>query len=122
MRLGVLRCTIITLALTLSSAAPLFAQTAAAGTSMSGAISGHELCAQDMCGSAIFAALFAGQIDARPAVGLAIGAIRHTPLPTTSTDPCAIIVGGSFAGEPSAAIMRHSSRFVSWNSSRMMIG
>ena len=50
MRLGVLRSAIITLALTLASAAPLFAQS---DTSLSGAISGRELCAQDMCGSAI---------------------------------------------------------------------
>jgi hypothetical protein len=94
MRLGVLRSAIITLALSLASAAPLFAQSQ---TSLSGAISGRELCAQDMCGSAIFAAVFVGQIDHRPTVGLAIGSIRHTsPLPT---DPgqCADITGGSWS-------------------------
>jgi hypothetical protein len=94
MRLGVLRSAIITLALTLASAAPLFAQS---DTSLSGAISGRELCAQDTCGSAIFAAVFAGQIDQRPAIGLAIGSIRHTsPLPTTPGD-CATITGGSWS-------------------------
>lgn len=94
MRFGVLRSAIITVALTLASAAPLFAQS---DTSLSGAISGRELCAQDTCGSAIFAAVFAGQIDHRPAVGLAIGSIKHTsPLPT---DPgqCADITGGSWS-------------------------
>ena len=49
MRHGVLRSTIITLALALSSAAPLFAQE----TSLSGALSGRELCEQAVCGSAI---------------------------------------------------------------------
>ncbi len=93
MRQGVLRSAIITLALTLSSAAPLFAQS---DTSLSGAVSGRELCEQAVCGSAIFAALFAGQIDNRPAVGLAIGAIRHTALPTAPGD-CATIVGGSWS-------------------------
>ena len=94
MRLGVLRFTIITLALTLSSAAPLFAQEKQ--TSFSGGISGRELCEQAVCGSAIFVAAFAGQIDARPAAGLAIGSIRHTTLPTKLGD-CATIVGGSWS-------------------------
>lgn len=93
MRHGVLRSAIITLAVTLSSAAPLFAQS---DTSLSGAVSGRELCEQAVCGSAIFAAVFAGQIDNRPALGLAIGAIRHTALPT-APGGCAIIVGGSWS-------------------------
>jgi len=92
MRHGVLRSTIITLALALSSAAPLFAQE----TSLSGALSGRELCEQAVCGSAIFVAAFAGQIDHRPALGLAIGAIRHTALPTAQGE-CATIVGGSWS-------------------------
>lgn len=95
MRQGTLRSLIITLAVTLSSAAPLFAQSE---TSLSGAISGRELCEQAVCGSAIFAAAFVGQINDRPTVGLAIGAIRHTtPLPTSSNEPCAIILGGSWS-------------------------
>ena len=93
MRLGVLRSTIITLALTLSATAPLFAQEQ---TSFSGAISGRELCEQAVCGSAIFVAAFVGQIDARPAAGLAIGSIRHTALPTKLGD-CATIIGGSWS-------------------------
>jgi len=93
MRLGVLRSAIITLALTLASAAPLFAQE---DTSFSGAISGRELCEQAVCGSAIFAAVFAGQIDNRPAIGLAFAAIKHTDLPTKAGD-CAIIIGGSWS-------------------------
>jgi hypothetical protein len=93
MRHGVLRSAIITVALTLSSAAPLFAQS---DTSLSGAVSGRELCEQAVCGAAIFAAVFAGQIDNRPAIGLAIGAIRHTALPTAPGD-CATIVGGSWS-------------------------
>jgi hypothetical protein len=93
MRLGVVRSAIITLAVTLFSAAPLFAQS---DTSLSGALSGRELCEQAVCGSAIFAAVFAGQIDNRPAVGLALGSIRHTPLPTAPGD-CATITGGSWS-------------------------
>jgi hypothetical protein len=92
MRHGI-RSAIITLALTLSSAAPLFAQS---DTSLSGGVSGRELCEQAVCGAAIFAAGFAGQIDHRPAVGLAIGAIRHTALPTAEGE-CATIVGGSWS-------------------------
>jgi len=92
MRHGI-RSAIITVALTLSSAAPLFAQS---DTSLSGAVSGRELCEQAVCGAAIFAAGFAGQIDHRPAVGLAIGAIRHTALPTAAGE-CATIVGGSWS-------------------------
>jgi hypothetical protein len=93
MRHGVLRSAIITLAVTLVSAAPLLAQSK---TSLSGALSGRELCEQAVCGSAIFVAAFGGQIDHRPAVGLAIGAIRHTALPT-AVHECATIVGGSWS-------------------------
>jgi hypothetical protein len=94
MRLGVLRSAIITLTLTLSSAAPLFAQPQ---TSLTGGISGRELCEQAVCGSAIFAAVFAGQIDNRPAVGLALGGILHqSPLPQPG-DPCIAILGGTWS-------------------------
>ena len=91
MRHGFLRLAILVLGL--SAAAPL---SATAQTSLSGAISGRELCEQAVCGSAIFVAGFAGQIDHRPAAGLAIGGIQHTPLPQ-STGECAIIVGGSWS-------------------------
>lgn len=93
MHRGFLRSTVLTLAVMLAPAAPLFAQS---DTSLSGALSGRELCAQDMCGSAIFAAVFAGQIDNRPAIGLAVGSIRHTPLPTAPGE-CATITGGSWS-------------------------
>jgi len=49
--------------------------------SLSGVVSGVELCEQDVCGSAIFVAAFAGEIGERPAVGLAIGGIVHDDLP-----------------------------------------
>lgn len=89
-----IRSAIITVALTLSSAAPLFAQS---DTSLSGAVSGRELCEQAVCGSAIFAAVFAGQIDSRPAVGLAVGSILHeSPLPQPG-EQCAAILGGSWS-------------------------
>jgi len=94
MRLGIMRSAIITLALTLTSAAPLFAQS---DTSLIGAVSGRELCEQAVCGSAIFAAVFAGQIDGRPAVGLALGGIVHeTPLPNI-VGACVDILGGRWS-------------------------
>ena len=93
MRLGVIRSALVTVALTLASAAPLFAQ----NTSLSGAVSGRELCEQAVCGSAIFAAVFAGQIDGKPAVGLAIGGILHeSPLPQL-VDDCVAIRGGRWS-------------------------
>jgi len=94
MRHGILRCAIVTLVLTVASAAPLFAQT---DTSLSGAVSGRELCEQAVCGSAIFAAVFAGQIYGRPAVGLALGSIVHfSPLPEV-LDTCVPIFGGRWS-------------------------
>jgi len=94
MRLGMVRSAVVTLALTLGSAAPLFAQT---DTSLTGAVSGRELCEQAVCGSAIFAAVFAGQIDGRPAVGLALGGILHeTPLPQIEGE-CVDILGGRWS-------------------------
>lgn len=94
MRPGIVRSAVITLALTLASAAPLFAQT---DTSLSGAVSGRELCEQAVCGSAIFAAVFAGQIDGRPAIGLALGSVVHElPLPQTEGE-CVAILGGRWS-------------------------
>jgi hypothetical protein len=96
MRLGIVRSAIITLALTLASVAPLFAQNQP-DTSLIGAINGRELCEQRICGSAIFAAVFAGQIDGRPAVGLALGAIQHQlPLPQPG-ELCVPIFRGSWS-------------------------
>ena len=96
MRLGIVRSAIITFALTLASVAPLFAQNQP-DTSLSGAINGRELCEERVCGSAIFAAVFAGQIDGRPAVGLALGGIRHyLPLPQPG-ELCVPIFGGSWS-------------------------
>jgi hypothetical protein len=96
MRLGIVRSAIITFALTMASVAPLFAQNQP-DTSLSGAINGRELCEERVCGSAIFAAVFAGQIDGRPAVGLALGSIRHyLPLPQPG-ESCVPIFGGSWS-------------------------
>ena len=55
-------------------------------TSLNGFVSGVELCEQEVCGLAIFVAGFAGEIADRPAVGLAVGGIKHDDLP--------LIVGG----------------------------
>jgi hypothetical protein len=69
---------------------------ASAQTSFSGLVSGRELCEQAVCGSAIFVAGFAGEIDGRQAVGLAVGSIRHTALPQGPGE-CATILGGSWS-------------------------
>src|SRR5262245_6913655 len=47
-----------------------------------GGASGLELCAQSMCGSAIFVALYNGQVGGNPnALGLISVAIKHEDLP-----------------------------------------
>jgi len=63
--------------------------------SLSGVVSGVELCEQDVCGSAIFVAAFAGEIGERPAVGLAIGGIVHDDLPVAPG--CVNLLGGSWS-------------------------
>lgn len=82
-----------TLALALVFTASLSADSQ---TSLSGVISGRELCEQAVCGSAIFVAGFAGEIDHRPAAGLAIGSIVHTALPEAPGE-CATILGGRWS-------------------------
>ena len=59
-------------------------------------ISGRELCEQEVCGSAIFLALFAGAIDDRPAIGLALGGIVHEPLPQQQGE-CVNILDGRWS-------------------------
>jgi hypothetical protein len=99
MRHGLLRPAIITLALTLASAA-LFAQS---DTSGEGALSGRELCEQAVCGSTIFVAAFAGD---RPSAGsrLAIAPSSHRAPTNPATPPSSAAVGRSARfGEPLAA-------------------
>jgi len=91
MRARVLRPAI--LALALAATASL---SATSETSLSGFVSGRELCEQEVCGSAIFLAAFAGSIDDRPAVGLALGGIVHEPLPT-QVGQCVGILDGSWS-------------------------
>jgi hypothetical protein len=92
MRQGILRFAV--LALVVSATASLSADPAT--TSLRGLVNGRELCEQAVCGSAIFAAGFAGEIDGRSAVGLAIGSIVHTALPQ-AVNECAIILGGRWS-------------------------
>jgi hypothetical protein len=65
-------------------------------TTLNGFVSGVELCEQDVCGLAIFAAGFAGEIADRPAIGLAIGGINHQPLPT-NIGQTVLIIGGQWS-------------------------
>jgi hypothetical protein len=91
MRYRVLRPAVLALALTATVSLSADSQ-----TSLSGLVSGRELCEQAVCGSAIFVAAFAGEIDHRPAIGLALGGIVHDPLPQ-SPGECVNILGGSWS-------------------------
>ena len=91
MRRRSLRPAILALALVATASVSASSQ-----TSLSGVISGRELCEQEVCGSAIFLAAFAGAIDDRPAIGLALGGIVHEPLPQQPGE-CVRILGGSWS-------------------------
>ena len=91
MRQGFLRYVVFAFVLSATTALSASAQ-----TSLRGLLSGRELCEQAVCGSAIFAAGFQGEIDGRTAIGLAIGSIRHTALPQAQGE-CALIVGGTWS-------------------------
>jgi hypothetical protein len=67
-----------------------------ASTTFEGTIDGSDLCPQSICGAAVFAGDFIGQINSRPARGFFGAAITYTdPLPSTdgATTP---ITGGTF--------------------------
>jgi hypothetical protein len=92
MRRRVLRSSVLGIALLASASV-----SADSPLSLRGLVSGIELCEQAVCGSAIFAGAFAGEIADRPAFGLAIGGIIHqTPLPTVEGD-CILLLGGSWS-------------------------
>ena len=90
MRRNVLRSGILALALLASASVSADSQ-----LSLSGIVSGVELCEQEVCGSAIFVAGFAGEIGDRPAVGLAVGGIIHEDLPVAPG--CVDLLGGSWS-------------------------
>ena len=59
-----------------------------------GAANGIELCEQAVCGSAIFVALFSGQVGVNPhAFGTIAVSVTHAPLPDPE-DPPATLTGG----------------------------
>ncbi|HJR57872.1 MAG TPA: hypothetical protein VJ813_00670 [Vicinamibacterales bacterium] len=61
---------------------------------LTGAAAGIELCPQFICGFALFAGLFEGQVNSRPASGGFAAAVLHGPLaPPLQSTP---IVGGQF--------------------------
>jgi hypothetical protein len=61
---------------------------------VAGNASGIELCEQAVCGSAIFVALFSGQVGVSPhAFGTIAVAVTHDPLPEVD-DPPADLTGG----------------------------
>ena len=62
---------------------------------VNGAVAGKELCPQFICGAAIFAGGFQGQIGNLNTSGVITTALKHTdPLPVVKTDPPAVILGG----------------------------
>lgn len=90
MRRNVLRSSVLALALLASASVSADSQ-----LSLSGVVSGVELCEQAVCGSAIFVAGFAGEIGDRPAVGVASGGIIHEDLPVAPG--CVDLLGGSWS-------------------------
>ncbi len=91
----VLRSSILGLALLASASVSADSQ-----LSLSGLVSGVELCEQAVCGSAIFVAGFAGEIADRPAVGLAVGGILHQQLPVAPG--CVDLLGGELVDSHAA--------------------
>jgi hypothetical protein len=79
---------------------------AASSPVITGSVSGIELCAQFMCGEAVFAGAFAGKVGNRKAPGAFWTAINHEDLPTTVGASSAVTGGtwlintkaGAFAG------------------------
>jgi hypothetical protein len=96
MRARVLRPAALAIALAATASLSTATLSATSQTSLSGFVSGRELCEQAVCGSAIFLAAFAGTIDNRPAFGLALGGIVHEPLPQNPGE-CVNILGGSWS-------------------------
>jgi hypothetical protein len=90
MRHRVLRSALLAVALFATASLSAYSD-----TSLTGVVSGRELCPQSVCGAAIFVAGFAGQIDGRPAGGLAFGGIQHEPLPEVGN--FAAITGGRWS-------------------------
>jgi hypothetical protein len=90
MRPHILRSGILGLALLASASVSADSQ-----LSLSGVVSGVELCEQAVCGSAIFVGGFAGEIADRPALGVAVGGIIHEDLPVAPG--CVDLRGGSWS-------------------------
>ncbi|MBA2302288.1 MAG: hypothetical protein H0W08_06595 [Acidobacteria bacterium] len=61
---------------------------------LSGAAAGIELCPQFICGFALFAGRFEGEVNSRPASGAFAAAIVHGPLPAIGQ--IAPILGGQW--------------------------
>lgn len=78
-----LRRTTLSIALILVSTLPV---TAVSNPVITGNIAGVELCPQSICGAAVFAGDFIGQVDSRPARGVFWTGITHDPLPTEMGD------------------------------------
>lgn len=66
---------------------------AASDPSITGTISGVELCPQSICGEAVFSGSFAGRVDHRPTSGVFWVGVTHDDLPTTVNGQAAITGG-----------------------------
>ncbi len=71
-------------------AAPAMGQS---NPTITGNISGVELCPQSVCGAAIFTGTFQGSVRSRPAAGFFWTAVNHDPLPTYLGQSVAITGG-----------------------------
>ena len=88
---------LVVLIVLLLGAAPLRASSV---PGIQGTANGIELCEQAVCGSAIFVAIFSGQVGFNPHVlGTIVVSVKHTPLPGDD-DPPASLTGGVWQLQP----------------------
>ena len=84
--------TVVLLTIVLIAASAVRAST----LKVQGGVSGIELCQQSVCGKAIFAGLFKGQVGNNPnAFGTIAVGVKHDDLPVLKGQ-CSDITGGSF--------------------------
>ena len=91
MRRRILRPAILAFALVATAVVSAGSQ-----TSLSGVVAGASSANRRSAGRRFFFALFAGAIDDRPAIGLALGGIVHEPLPQQQGE-CVNILDGRWS-------------------------
>ena len=87
------RRTVLSIALIL--AVSILPVAAVSNPVIEGNIAGVELCPQSICGAAVFAGDFIGEVNSRPARGVFWAGVEHDALPTTN-GAMADITGGTW--------------------------